>query len=79
MDSGGGTSHLVNHVDAALDRAPHIPIAGNSRVSTSNEEIQVDLLFLDDLIVAHAMDVFPQYSSFHLVQTKNPQEVWDVF
>ena len=51
VDSGGGTSHSANHVDAALetcdvcrafDKAPH---AGTSAVSTFNEKVPVDLLF----------------------------------
>ena len=78
-DSGGGMSHLVNHVDAVLDKAPHFPIAASSRVSASNEKIQVDLLFLEDLIVARAMDGFSRYSSLRPVQSKNPQEIRDVF
>ena len=74
VDSDGGMSHLVNQVDQVLetcdvcrafDKAPHIPIAGTTTVSAFNEKVQVDLLFLGDLIVAHAMDVFPKYSLLH--------------
>ena len=81
-------SHLVNHVDAAsetcdvcwaFDKAPHIPIAGTSTVSAFNEKIQVDLLFLDDLIAVHGVDVFSRYPPLRLVQSKNPKEAWDVF
>ena len=39
----------------------------------------MDLLFLDDIIAAHAMDVFSKYSLLHQVKSKNPQEAWDVF
>ena len=88
VDSDGGMSHLVAHVDSVLgncevcrafDKAPHLPIAGTSSVSCFNERVQVDLLFLDDIIAAHAMDVFSKYSLLHRVKSKNPQEVWDVF
>ena len=72
--------HLANRVNqvletcdvcGAFDKAPHVPIAGTATVSAFNEKVQADLLFLDDLIVAHAMDVFSKYS-------ENPQEVWGV-
>ena len=39
----------------------------------------MDLLFLGDIIAAHAMDVFSKYSLLHQVKSKNPQEVRDVF
>ena len=67
VDSAGGMSHLVNQVGQVLetcdvcrafDKAPHIPIAGATAVSAFNEKVQVDLLFVDDLVVVHAMDVF---------------------
>ena len=41
-----------------FDEAPHVSIAGTSGVSMFNEKVQVDLLFLGDLAVAHAIDVF---------------------
>ena len=81
-------SHLVNQVDKVLetsdvcrafDKAPHIPIAGTTAVSAFNEKVEVDLPFLDDLIVVHAMDVFSKYPLLHPAQFKNPQKVWDVF
>ena len=71
VDSDSGMSHLVAHVDGVLDtcevcrafdKAPHLPIAGTSSVSCFNERVQVDLLFLDDILAAHAMDVFSKYS-----------------
>ena len=43
-----------------------------------NEKVQVDLLFLGDLVVAHAMDVFSKYSLLHPAQSKNSQEDWGV-
>ena len=88
VDSDSGMSHLVAHVDSVLencevcrafDKAPHLPIAGTSSVSCFNERVQVDLLFLDDIIAARAMDVFSKYSLLHRVKSKNPQEVRDVF
>ena len=44
-----------------------------------NERVQMDLLFLDDLIALHIMDVFSKYSILTRVRSKNPQEVWDAF
>ena len=88
VDPDGGMSHLVNHVDKALetwgacrafDKAPHIPIAGTTTVSAFNEKVQVDLLFLDDLIVVRAMDVFSKYSLLRPAHSKKPQEPCDVF
>ena len=63
----------------AFEKAPRIPIAGNSSVSTFNEKLQVDLLFSDDLIVLHIMDVYSKYSILTPVRPKNPLEVWDAF
>ena len=72
-------AHLVNQVDQvwetcdvcrAFDKAPHIPIAGSATAPAFNEKVQAALLFLDDLIVARAMDVFSKYSLLHPVQTK---------
>ena len=55
---------VVNQCDVckALDKAPHTPIGGTSTVATFNEKLQVDLLFLGDLIVLRIMDVFSRYS-----------------
>ena len=44
-----------------------------------NEKVQVDLLFCDDLIVAHAMDVFSKYPLLRPVQPESSQEAWGVF
>ena len=72
--------HLANHVDEASerrevyrasDKARHVPIAGTSAVSTSNEKLQVDLLFLYDLIASHLMAVF---SKHFLLIPHAPQE-----
>ena len=72
---------VVNQCDVckAFDKAPHTPIAGTSAVAMFNEKLQVDLLFLDDLIALHIMAVFPKYSILTLVRSKNPLEVWDAF
>ena len=81
-------SHLVDQVGKVLetcdvcracDKAPHVPIAGTTTASAVNEKVQVDLLFLDDLLVVHAMDIFSKYSLLRPAQSENPQEVWDVF
>ena len=63
----------------AFDAAPAIPVAGTSKVSSFNEKVQVDLLFLGDLIALHVLDVFPRYSLLVPVRPKNPEEVWDTF
>ena len=48
VDSDGGMSHLVAHVDSVLetcevcrafDKAPHLPIAGTSSVSCFNKRV----------------------------------------
>ena len=81
VDSDGGVSHSVNDVDEVLengdvcrasDKAPHVPLAGASAVSMFNEKVQVDLLFIEDLIALRAMDAFPKDSLFLPVQSKNP-------
>ena len=62
--------HFANYVDEAsqhydvcraFDEAPHVSIAGTSVVSTFHEESEADLLFLNDLIALHALDVFSEY------------------
>ena len=52
--------------------------SGSTTASAFNEKVQVDLLFLDDLIVMHAMDVFSKYSLLRPAQSGNPEEVWGV-
>ena len=88
MDAEGDAQSLVHHVDEvvaqcdtceAFDKAPHIPISGTSTVSMFNERLQMDLLFLDDIVALHIKDVFPKYSILTRVRPKNPQEVWDAF
>ena len=39
----------------------------------------MDLLFLDDIIAFHIIDVFSKYSILTRVRPKNPQEVWGAF
>ena len=88
VDAEGDTQSLLQHVDGvgsqcdtckAFDKAPHIPISGTSTVSMFNERLQMDLLFLDDIIAWHIMDVFSKYSFLTRVRPKNPQGVWDAF
>ena len=87
VDSGGGNSRLVNfagevleHCETrrALEKAPHAPIAGTPTVSTFNEKVQVDLLFLGDLIASQVL-VDSKYLLILPVQPGNPQGLWDVF
>ena len=65
-DSERGNPHLLDHVGGflqrrerqrAVDRAPHVPIARTPSVSTFNEKLLIDPLFLDDAIALHNMDV----------------------
>ena len=39
-----------------------MPIVGAATVSAFNEKVQVDLLFLGDIIAPHAMDVYSRGS-----------------
>ena len=45
-----------------FEKAPHVSIEGASTVSTLDGKLQVDILFLNDLIASRAMDVSPGYS-----------------
>ena len=88
MDAGKDNLPPLRHVEEvanqcdvckAFDKAPHTPIAGTSTVAMFNEKLQVDLLFLDDLIVLHIMAVFTKNSILTPVRSRNPLEVWDAF
>ena len=63
----------------AFEKVPHALAAGTPTVAMSNEELQVGLLFPDDIIASRVMDVSPKYSVLIPVRTKNPREVWDNF
>ena len=63
----------------AFDKAPHVPTARTSTVAAFNEKVQVDLLFLGNLIVLRAMDLFSENSLLLPAQCENPQEVRDAF
>ena len=80
--------HLLTCVDEelarreirqALGKAPRDPVAGASTVTMLNEKLQVDLLFLDDIIALRNMDVFSKYSLLNPARTKSSQGVWDAF
>ena len=71
VDAGGDNMHVGNYVDGVLGRcevrravgkAPHVPIAGTSTVSISNEKLQAGLLFPGGPIASHATDVTSKYS-----------------
>ena len=88
VDAEGGTQSLIQHVDEvasqrdtckAFERAPRIPISGTSTVSMFNERLQMDLLFLEDIVALHFMDVSSKYSIPTRVRPKNPRTVWDAF
>ena len=84
VEADGRAGSLVQYVDEvvrncevcrAFDMAPSIPIAGTSTVSAFNEKLQIDLLFLDEHIVLHVLDIFSRYSLMVPVRSKNPEEV----
>ena len=85
VDSGGGNMHMVKYVGAALGKrdacrpfgaAPHVPIAKSPTLPMFNGELQVDPLFLGDLIALRVIDVFSKYSHLIPVRSRNPEEVW---
>ena len=63
----------------ASEKAPRAPAVGTSTVALSNEKLQVDLLFLDNIIARDIMDVYSKYSRLIPVRAKNPQEAWGAF
>ena len=72
----------MNHVDEVLDpvdRAPHVLIAGTPPASMFNEKLQIDLLFLDDIIALHVTGVFPRNSSPTPVRVKTLRHVRGAF
>ena len=67
VDAKGDTQSSIQHVDdvvsqrdacKAFAKPPRIPISGTSSVSTFNERLQTDLLFLDDIVALRILDVF---------------------
>ena len=85
VDSGEGNANFPTCVDGELAqcefcrasvKAQHIPAAGTSTVAIVKEKLQADLLFLDDIIAPHVMDVSSGNSLLIPVQTGNSQEVW---
>ena len=88
VDSEGNNAHFPTSVDEvpaqcevrqAFGKAPHTPGAGAPTVAMVNERLQADLLFPDDIVVLHAMDVFSKYFLLIPVRMKNPQGVRDAF
>ena len=70
-DSEGGNLHPLQQVDEelghcnvgrAFDRAPRVPITETSTVSMFTEKVQVDLLFLGDVVALRVFGVFSKYS-----------------
>ena len=55
--------------------APAIPVACTPSASSSNEKVQVDLLFLGDLVALSVLDIFSRYSPLVPARPKNPEEV----
>ena len=78
----GGLVPLVDgvarecEIRRAFDAAPAIPVAGTSQASSLNEKVQVDLLFLGDLIAFHVLGLFSRYSLLVPVRSTNPGAVF---
>ena len=64
---------FVSVIRRAFDVAPSTPVSGAS----FSEKAQVDLPLPDDIIALRDLDLFPRYSLFVPVRSKNPDEVWD--
>ena len=88
VGSEGGNLHVLRYVDKvsgrcevcrSLDCTPHVAPSGTPTVSMFNERLQIDLLFLDDIVALHRMDVFSKNSSLYPVRFENPQEAWGAF
>ena len=54
-------------------------LRGPLRCPFFSEKVHVDLLFSDDLIVLHTLDLYSRYSLLVPARPKNPVEVWDAF
>ena len=61
----------------AFDKAPHLPAAGTSPVSSFREKLQAGLLLLDNAVALRAMDVSSECSLMVQVSPKNPLGVRD--
>ena len=88
VDAEEDTQSLIQHVDdvvslrdtcKAFEEAPHIPISGTSSVSMFDVRLQMDLLFLGDIVGLQIMDVFSKYPILTHVRSKNPREVWGAY
>ena len=70
VDSGRGNLHLLRHVEGVSERvelsrvsdfAPRVPIDGTSAVLMFNGLLQIDFLFLGDIIALDVMSFFSKY------------------
>ena len=61
-------------VSREADEAPRLPVAGTSVVSSFNEKVYVDLLFLDDVIALSDVGPVSKYLHVASVQLENPLE-----
>ena len=68
VDSERNNMHLLTCVNEVLaqcevcqtfEKAPRAPVAGTSTVAVSNEKLQVELLFLDDIAALHVVASSP--------------------
>ena len=83
--SNGDSMHLVNYVDEvleqcevcrAMDKAPQVPTAGTSASSKFFEELEVDVLFLDDITTMRAMAALPENPPPIPGRSQNPRGDW---
>ena len=66
-------------VCAAFDKAPRLPAGGASLVLAFNPKGEADLLFPDNLVTFHDIDLFSRYSMLLSAYLGNPLEVWGAF
>ena len=77
----GGNSHSPNSflehcaTRRDSDKVPNVLVVATSTAPMFNGKVQVDLLFLDDIVARRAMDMFPKCSLILRVRPENPQEV----
>ena len=86
VDSDAGRVGLINFADEApqqcevcrlFEKVLHLPIAGTSTASYFQGELQMDLLFLDDVIASRAINTYPKYFLLIPARPKAPLGRWD--
>ena len=79
-DAENGSNAVLKGVDKvagqrevlkAFDKVLHLPVAGTSMVSASDQKVQLDLPFLGNIIELHAMDLRSKYPLLERISPKN--------